>query len=435
MADWLRTAKRLFRAQPQPREQNYDFDCPCGQHFTGPRLTLPQALPCPECGRTHFILPLSPYPVPQPLKAPRPPLLGRRPTSPAPPATPAPREAPTRRRSPREEEPTPVEFPPEETATSDTAKHRQPETPRDRSAAGPPPQPRSPPLPLRGPSPSAPHAAGASPPPVKPVRASGDQTAHRPPPTRRPGPTWWTPVRKAMVATIVTLSVCGWWFQRAHRRSVAEQTLGPRARQAAEALSRGDLEEAANCYVDVVEAIELLNRKEPRSLQLRQIGRETIARARLCSSPLQTLAEEASAFSRGTSTSWKETFRSQFQDHWVVLDLTVEPRTGDSRRGRYGLDCLLTAEGVELLLVGELPEFERLPLSAETPRRVIFAAPLAGLQPGDASHPGQWTLKLAGRQGFLWTSPETLAELGFPVDDETRAVLQSQAALLGVVTP
>lgn len=238
-----------------------------------------------------------------------------------------------------------------------------------------------------------------------------------------------------MVATVVTLSVCGWWFYRAHRRSVAEQTLGPRAREAAEALSRGELEEAANCYVDVVEAIELLDRKEPRSLQLRQTGRETIARARLCTSPLQTLADEAAAFQKGTSTSWKEIYRSQFHDRWVVLDLPVQIQTNDSRRGRFGLDCLLTADGIELQLAGDLPEFERLPLSAETPRRVIFAAPLAELQPGDASHPGQWTLKLAGRRGFLWTSPEPLAALGFPVDDETRAVLQSQAALLGVATP
>lgn len=238
-----------------------------------------------------------------------------------------------------------------------------------------------------------------------------------------------------MAATLVTLAVSGWWFYRAHRLSVAEQILGPRSREAAEALASGDLERAAVGFTEVVAALELLDRREPRSLQLLQTGRETIARARLCPDSLQVLADEASAAKKGTSTSWKETFGMRFRGKWVVLDLPVRRLVNDRRRGTWELDCLLSAEGVELQLVGNLRAFERLPLSVEAPRRVIFAAPLTELIPGDANQPTVWTVRLDGQQGFLWSSPETLAALGYPVDDETRAVLQAQSSLLGVTTP
>jgi hypothetical protein len=238
-----------------------------------------------------------------------------------------------------------------------------------------------------------------------------------------------------MATTLVILAVSGWWFQRAHRRSVAEQTLGPRSREATEALARGDLEQAAAGFTEVVAALELLDRREPRSLQLLQTGRETIARAGLCQDSLQVLADEAAAAQSGTSTSWKETFRQRFRGRWVVLDLPVRRLVNDRQRGPWELDCLLSSGGVELLVVGNLPAFERLPLSAETPHRVIFAAPLAELIPGDAKSSAMWTVRLDGHRGFLWSSPETLESLGFPLDDDTRSVLRSQSALLGVATP
>jgi hypothetical protein len=238
-----------------------------------------------------------------------------------------------------------------------------------------------------------------------------------------------------MAATVVILAVSGWWFQRAHRRSVAEQILGPRSREATEALARGDLEQAAAGFTEVVAALELLDRREPRSLQLLQTGRETIARARLCQDSLQVLADEAAEAQKGTATSWKEAFRQRFRGRWVVLDVPVRRLVNDRQRGPWDLDCLLSADGVELLVVGNLPAFERLPLSADASRRVIFAAPLTELSPGDDKSRAVWTLRLDGRQGFLWSSPQTLEAMGFPLDDETRGVLQSQSALLGVVTP
>ena len=445
MSEWLRTAKRLFRAQAEPRQQTYNFHCACGQGFSGSRLELPQALPCPECRRTHFILPLSPYPEPQGRQPARPGLLSQRgtPTPAAASCPPAPPVASSSRRpadAPSKPAPaldippdegTPVEFPPEETEGPTPSRP----VPRNPGTAARPPHTRQAPVPFRGAD--AAHPGGQTPAAASPP---GRTAKTRPelglspakPQARR---NWWTPVRKLLAATLVTLAVSGWWFYRAHRLAVAEQILGPRSREAAEALARGDLEQAAVEFTEMVAALELLDRREPRSLQLLQTGRETIARARLCPDSLQVLADEASAAQKGTSTSWKETFGMRFRGRWVVLDLPVRRLVSDRRRGTWELDCLLSAEGVELQLVGNLRAFDRLPLSAEAPRRVIFAAPLAELIPGDANQPTVWTVRLDGQQGFLWSSPETLETLGFPVDDETRAVLQAQSALLGVTTP
>ncbi len=337
---------------------------------------------------------------------------------------------PSRPRDQPREEATPVEFPPGETTDPPTSR---PVTKNPAPAARPVPT-RPTPLPWRGAdagSGDRTHSADSPPERTAKPRPESRLT----PAQAHPRRSWWTPVRKLMAATLVTLVVSGWWFQRAHRRSVAEQILGPRSREAAEALARGDLEQAAVGFTEVVAALELLDRREPRALHLLQTGRETIARARLCSDSLQVLADEASAAQIGTSTSWKETFRLRFRGRWVVLDLPVRRLVNDRRRGNWELDCLLCAEGVELQLTGKLSAFERLPLSAEAPRRVIFAAPLAELIPGDANNPAVWTLRLDGSQGFLWSSPETLEALGFPLDDETRAVLQAQSALLGVATP
>ena len=445
MADWLRSAKRLFRAQSEPRQQTYDFDCACGQGLSGSRLQLPQALPCPACQRTHFILPLSPYPQPQPQRPARPGLLSRgtapnakrsgdQPSLPvAPPSGPA-AGAPASDSRPADidaDEATPVEFPPEETSVPRTSRP----VPRNPATSARPARSRPAPVPLRGANSAGsgdrPHAADNPAARTANTRPESRLTPDHSPPRRR----WWTPVRKLMAATLVTLAVSGWWFHRAHRLSVAERILGPRSREAAEALARGDLEQAAVGFTEVVAALELLDRREPRSLQLLQTGRETIARARLCTDSLQVLADEASAAQTGTSTSWQETFRLRFRGRWVVLDLPVRRLVNDRRRGAWDLDCLLTAEGVELQLMGNLSAFERLHLSVEAPRRVIFAAPLAELIPGDAGSSGVWTVRLEGHQGFLWSSPETLEALGFPMDEETRAVLQSQPTLLGVATP
>ena len=442
MSDWLRTAKRLFRSQSEPRHQTYNFHCTCGQAFAGSRLELPQALPCPECRRTHFILPLSPYPEPQARQPTRPGLLSRRGSaapaaaaanSPVPPAPSAEGPPPKKARpvNPADDLGTPVILLPEEPNSAPIT--RPADRRREKAPPSPPPRLAS----------VSPRGAGAAPSQHETRPENGPASRH---PSTRPEPRlsptappalrrWWTPVRKLMAATLVILAVSGWWLVRAHRRSVAEQILGPRSRDAAVALARGDLEQAAEGYSEVVAALELLDRREPRSLRLLQTGRETIAWARLCEDSLQVLADEASAAQKGTSQSWKETFRRRFQGKWVVLDLSVRRLPNDRLRGNWDLECLLSAEGVELQVVGDLAAFDRLPLSAEAARRVIFAAPLAELIPGDANRPSVWTLRLDGRQGFLWSSPETLELLGFPLDDETTAVLQAQSALLGVAPP
>lgn len=241
----------------------------------------------------------------------------------------------------------------------------------------------------------------------------------------------FTPLRLVLLATIGVGLLGGWWLARTRARARAELTLVESTRLAEELLERGERSAAATEYDKVLSAISLLGREEPRSVQIRQSGRETIASARLLPVSVIDLLREATDSQFSSVLPWANLFRQQYRGQWIVVDVEIllSPRT--TKGHRYQIDGDLVVGTMEVHLQGDLEEFSRLPISSDVPRRVIFAAPLIDFR-ADPTALGRWLADLDPAAGFLWSNPERLASLGFLVDETTTRILREQSDLMGL---
>lgn len=66
-SDRTQTLTRYLRRRRRPTANPpFALDCPAGHTVRGVRLSRSQRVPCPECGRTVFVFPASPFPPPSP---------------------------------------------------------------------------------------------------------------------------------------------------------------------------------------------------------------------------------------------------------------------------------------------------------------------------------------------------------------------------------
>lgn len=391
---WLENATRAFLKRIEPAPQTYELRCDCGARLSGRRLPTPQKLHCSECQSRFLILPASLYPRPaEPRRA-----KGRvEPQTLAPPRAPEPPEMPA------EATPRPA---------------------RKRTRGGAAPAAAEP-----GPAPAGPAPASAS--AGQPAsRAGGAQQPGAParPRIDRLLRRLLSPVRLVLGTAAAVLLVSTWWFLHAGKLERAKQTLLRSTRLAEQALSEGMLAEAAGHYEDVVAALDLLGRREPRALATRQLALETIAAGRLAPASLFQIVEEATAsLLAGTSDIWPDVFRTTYRNQWVVFDAPVE-RSEESGGARYTIDFPIEAAAARGALDGNLAVFERLPWTSQSTARVIVAAQLQDCRPNPGDQVG-WIITFRADTAFLWTRAETYQLLGLEPDEATLALLDAQRQL------
>ncbi len=430
MSDWLSNATRLFRGQTETRVSAYELRCGCGHSLVGNRLSIPQSIPCPECQTSHFVLPVSTYPVPKPARQ-----KGLEGWFQGTSSDGAPRDSdlPNTTSDPPDADPSGVELieAPPRGARGDPSSSTVTGVPRPKTSVG-------------GKSRSTDRRTGAQ---------GKSLSSHAPPPAPvddksyprqtvvtvegvrlkpgRKGGRVFTTVRLVLVITIAVLATGVWWLNREREKGIAERTMTESGRRAATALEKGDLATAAEEYERVVAAIAFLGRDEPRALAIRQTGRETIATARLSQISLGELVTEAANSLTNLPQNWEQSFRAQYAGGWIVMDAQVTLLPIKKGQLSYNIECPLSVGPTQVRVAGEIVEFGRLPLSHVEPRRVIFAAQLNAFRT-KSSTDFEWVIELNPQSGFLWSNPDTLAALGFTVDEETRAVLRQQSDLLGL---
>ncbi|MGE5192114.1 MAG: hypothetical protein ACM3U2_06385, partial [Deltaproteobacteria bacterium] len=244
--------------------------------------------------------------------------------------------------------------------------------------------------------------------------------------------TVFSPVKLVLASVAGVVALTGWWILHVRERDEAERVVVAAARLGDEALKERDLGEAARQYRKVRVALDLLGRSDPQARALRQTAAETSAASELCSASLfEILHEAADAAARKTALKWEETFNSSYRDEWVVLDAQVS-RTVDPASGpRYVIDYPLTEGENRGVIVADLDVFDEALSAGGGPQRVVFAAQLDDCR-RDPKHGDSWLILLRPKTGFLWSSGENLALLGFGVDEATTQVLSEQSRHLGI---
>lgn len=387
MAGWLTTAANVFRKRTESPPESFEVRCVCGRTVAGVRSRLPQTPACPGCRLPLFVLPACVYP---PVKSP-------------------PKKQAARTRPPTSEN---GNLP--GAGNSPAGSGRKPGT-----------KDRSPGTKNRGKELTAAEHARES---------LADRLRQA---TSRDSLRAWrrknlTPLRVVVLGIVAVIAVTFWWMNHLRTQERAREVLTIAPRLGEEALQEGDLATAAQQFQRVRQAVDVLGRDDPQSHRWRQQARETLAISELASASLHDILQEAAEMSAGRSAeSWAEYFRTTYRNGWVLFDALVTRTADESGPERYLIDYPLVMGENRGELVGNLVAFRALFDTPGEPRRVIFAAQLAGCRLAPDAD-GTWQIELAAESAFLWSSAETYALPGLTVDEATKKVLAEQAQLLGI---
>jgi hypothetical protein len=387
MNRWLAAAEALLGRRVNELPPPWQVKCVCGRVATGQRSRIVQTPICPECRTSLFVLPASVYP---------------RPKSPKRKVAAAPR--------PQTEFVSPV--------PSDSAD--LPSRPPHAASA----------VRLKE-TLEAPSRPAALPAPSRTIRqivraATGDVDLDR---LRRK---LFTPVRLVLAGVFSVIVLTAWWIAHLRALDQAERTVVSASRLGEQALADNDLPEAARQFRMVRSSLDLLGRNDPQSRLMRQTASELMAGADLAHVSLFDMLHEATDAAAGrASLTWAETFRLNYRNAWVVLDVTVSRSVDHSGGHRFDIDFPLAVGGEQAVVVGDLEIFDKAVASDGTAKRVIFAAQLDDCR-RESGQEGPWRISLRPASGFLWSSAERLELLGVGVDDATQRVLDEQSRLLGL---
>ena len=237
----------------------------------------------------------------------------------------------------------------------------------------------------------------------------------------------FTPLRIVILCMGLVVVATGFWMVHLRSLDRARQILTDVVPRAKEALQQPDFITAAERLEAVVAALDLLGRDDAEARGLRQMRIEAVAASRLAPGSVFDLVQEALQAEKSASgLDWADAFRHTYLDSWLVLDSNA--LQADAAAGLQ-VDLALVVKGHPVQLAADLKPLQRF-LVDGAPRRVIFAAQLADCRP--AATGDGWEVVLQPGTAFLWSSGETLRNLGVPVDESTAQVLATQSRLLGL---
>jgi hypothetical protein len=395
MPDWLDKARQTITRSPGHAEpEPFERPCVCGETIHGERLSRPQQVPCPACGREWFILPLDLYPRSR-SRAAKPSLWqkARAGGSSAEIATVPPPDG-------------------NGTAAAINPKARPPASPK----------PKTPPLRDR----------------VKQrFVAAGTAARERVKCAAKP-------LRLVGAGILLLFLLTGAWLWHRARVDAASATLVEVVPQAEKAIQSGDPVSAERLLARAVDAVEVLDSDDATAARVRQRHRELIAVNGLAAEPPYDLAAQAERLGADPQ-HWSQEFKASDAGRWVILDVPLgppEPATPSDEPDQTAekqpagkvvrLDLPLAAGKIPVRFEIDANLFKPI---GSSPKRAIFAAQYGSWRLHGDGEAAVWVVHFRPETAFLWSSPDLLAARGFDLDapgDNARAVLAAQSKALGV---
>jgi len=214
------------------------------------------------------------------------------------------------------------------------------------------------------------------------------------------------------------------------------------------AMEAGNFAEARRRFEAALSAMQTLGVTDQRADRVRLMHLESEAMVRLFDDDPVTVVEAAHArLTNGKWSEWQKEFDRRFAGKWLILDqsaITIErfvddPPTGDKDfdaaehpaslpRGR-SVEYPVAVDGSRIFIAGVESALvaSRVTNDAGAQTRLVFAGRMTGcrrLRDGGRD----WVIELEPESVFLWHRFESLAQLGFGLEDdlELREVIRSQ---------
>ena len=374
MASWLSRATSLFQPPPPPPADPFEVECDCGGRIVGLRTVAYQKRPCPRCQNPVFVLPANVYPRPKPKPSVTPVL-------------------------PKTTSEVHVQPSDEKVVVDDTR----------------------------------PMTGSKS---TKLERSDFDRKlvaspAKEPELLSSPRARVFTPVRLLGLAIFLMTAVTAAGLWRRHQIETAKAIVARATDDGKEALRTRDFVKASEELQRAHAAVDVLGRKDETANEIRRISRQATAAAKLASSTLTEILEEALTAAKADTTKSPQ-LTSVDRSAWIVFDARIVP--SDDVTTGYFVDGPIQFADSQVrieIVTGIFRQQPRADESGEAPR-AIFAAQLEQLT-APTGDPPTAVLTLNGKTAFLWSSYDIYSAIGYRPNDtdpeserETRALLDRQ---------
>jgi hypothetical protein len=235
----------------------------------------------------------------------------------------------------------------------------------------------------------------------------------------KPPARWYSPVRLllfAIVAVVAGTVVVTVFLSR--RAGLARELASARDASLA-ALNEGNFTAAQQQLAPAMRSLDRYGAGDREFAEFRQLAREIAIFAELLEPAMEQVVDDT----RGMSPEEVEAyFRDKFESPALILEAAVARSTDESATGSgITLDARLLV-GTDLVRVATADLALLRGLPADASNRVLFGARIQSIDHDNAGA----VIRLVPESGVWITSATCLEKISWPVDDETRTLLETQ---------
>lgn len=391
MPDWLKWKKNKLLKPKATEPVPFEINCVCGRLAAGNRSQRYQQVICLDCGEPLFVLPLNPYPAPQPGHD--------RPTG-----------------NPSGEA---------NTKTASRQKSRAGATIGEQADS---PETKSSKKPIASPKVRAKSKGKTK--PVAPSKPRPDAVPLSK--MKRPKKRVITPFRMTLVAIGGILAATIFYSIKSSKADNAEFVMREAAAGGFEALAEDNMIGAAIEFRKAAEAAAIVAPDSTQAATLRQMQLETEVVTRLSDESLIDIIMRATEAAEQQPTNWQQSF--VLSDDWIVIDSNVKKSIGADGGEVAAIEFPVSIGNATINVICNADAFAPMSLSG-TYQRIIFAAQVKSID--FQTSPPKWQLTLESSSILLWSNEKLFAAAGFKTDDsewDTQAAQQlaKQKQKLGI---
>jgi hypothetical protein len=232
---------------------------------------------------------------------------------------------------------------------------------------------------------------------------------------------WFSPVRLMIMVVLFVVAGTVWMTIHWNRRGTLTSDIVAMRAAWTRDIDAGDFGQARTKLVEAAATIRRYSGDTRDAREVQQLAEEVSHIADLLDRSFEDILRDTRTMS---NTEVELYFRERLKNPALIVDTFVgpTPASGPGPAG-YRVDSTIVIGQEKVRIdVSNLNLFTT--LAPATATRVLFAARIQTIEQGP--NPLEWTVRLVPDSGVLFTSSQCVEKLGWPMDDFTRALLESQ---------
>jgi hypothetical protein len=233
---------------------------------------------------------------------------------------------------------------------------------------------------------------------------------------------WFSPVRLVIMAILLVVSGTIWLALYQNQQARLTSDIVSLREEWTRDMEQADFAAARTKLEQAAAAIRRYGSQSRDSREIQQLANEVAQFADLLDRPLDEVVRERRSMSATEADLY---IRETLKHPALLLDVFVSPTagTGSGSTG-YRIDALIVT-GPEPVRIDVSNLKLITALAPTTPTRLVFAARIEAIEL--LPNTGEWVIRFAPDSGLLVTSARCLEKLGWPLDEPTRSLLETQS--------